>query len=127
MHKVARETTTQVEIEYGQALTEKERKAVRLREISRATQVHLDQFEADQAMLKQIDPDEQKVRAQKLQMEAGKREAKEWEATLKRLDEQKEALVELMKKRKAKADVEQHQWIEEGEEESVVEITMGTV
>ncbi len=72
-HKVASETMTQAEILHEQALTEKEYKAARLHEIDRITQAHLEQFQKDQAMLKQIDADEQKVHAQKLQMEAGKR------------------------------------------------------
>ncbi len=126
MHKVASETTTQVEILHEQALTEKEHKAASLREIEGPTQAHLEQFQRDQELLKQIDADKQQLCTQKLQMEAGQREAIEWDATLKHLDEQKEALLELIKKRKAKPDAEQDKWIEEGEEESVVEITMDT-
>ncbi len=84
-HKVASEMTTQAEILCKQALTDKECKVARLREIGGATQVHLEQYEKDQVMLKQIDADKQKVHTQKLQVEAGKREAVEWKnAPLKR-------------------------------------------
>ncbi len=81
-HKVASETVTQAEIECEQALTEKEHKAASLCEIERHTQAQLEQFQKDQVMLKQIDTDEQKVRAQKLQVEAGEREAIEWDDAL---------------------------------------------
>ncbi len=59
-------------------------------------------------------------------MEAEQRETKETEATFRRLDEQKEQLLALMKKRKEIADAEWVKWIEAGEEESIVEITMET-
>ncbi len=95
-----------------------------MREIERHTQAHLEQFQKDQKMLRQIDADEQKVCTQKLQVEAGKREAVEWDATLMQLEEQKVALLELMKKRKDKADAERDQWIWDSEEESLVEISM---
>ncbi len=42
VHKVARETMTQMEIEHEQALLVQERKAARLHEIDRITQVHLE-------------------------------------------------------------------------------------
>ncbi len=109
---------------HEQALTEKEHKAARVCEMERHTQAHLEQFQKDQVMQKQIDADEQKVHAQKLQVEAGKREAVEWDAALQHLEEQKVALLKLMKKRKDKADAEWDQWIQDGEEESLMEISM---
>ncbi len=116
-HKAASEETTQVEILH---------QAARVREIERHTQAHLEQFQKDQVMLKQIEADEQKVHAQKLQVEAGKREAVEWDAALKQIQEQRATLLELMKKRKAKADAEFDQRVQDGEEEYVVEISMDT-
>ncbi len=82
-----------------------------LREIERHTKEHLEQFQKDQEMLRNIKIDEQKVQAAKLQVEAGQREAQECDKVLKQIQAQKMVLLKLMAKRKEKADEEQDRWI----------------
>ncbi len=117
-NKAASEELTQAEALHDQAERDKERQAASLREIERHTEGHLEQFQKDQEMLRNIEIDEQKVRATKLQVEAGQREAQECDKVLEQIQAQKIALLEQMPKRKKKADEEWDRRIWAGEEKS---------
>ncbi len=86
----------------------------------------MEQYDRYQEVLRWIEAQEQKLHAQKLQRDAAKRDTDETEVAFQHLAEQKEWLLEKMKRRKEIADVEQAKRIEAGEEESRVDITMDT-
>ncbi len=86
----------------------------------------LELFQADQEMLSNIEIEEQRVRAARLQAEVGKREVQECEKVLEQMEEQKKALWEWLEKRKAVLEAEWDQWIQVGKEESRVDISMDT-
>ncbi len=106
-HKAASEEVMRMEADHDRVEREKERQAASLREIERHTAEQLELFQRNQEMLRDIASNEQKVRAAKLLLEAGQREAQECDRTLDQLQKQKEALWESLEKRKAEMDAEQ--------------------
>ncbi len=126
VHKAADEELMQVEADRDRADREKEHQAVRLHELDRIAEEHMEQFQKDQEMLREIANDEQKVRAAKLLVEAGQREVQECNKALDMLQKQKEALWACLEKKKAEMEAEQDRWIQAGEEESRVDIMMDT-
>ncbi len=125
-HKAASEELTQAEAQRDQAEIEKERQTTNLCELNRRAAEHMEMFQEDQEMLRNIEIDEQRVRSVRLQAEAGQREGQECEKVLKQIEEQKKALWEWMKKRQDEMDEAQNQWIRVSEEESRVDISTDT-